>query len=314
MGSPLDGNNDMERLQTLSSRIYSDQAKFFLNHFWNTFGENEADNVWNYTQKMEELDEKSGKKGNELGEMIAHRFLEQFGETLTVRQLREVLRDIDIDTNKKVSLSEYLLFKFKVDWHELVNSVQGDQAQIAQAEKMLEEVQAALALAQEKNSSAKVAEDAAFSAEKTFKHAQEEVEATLAELKNQEDTYAAKLADLEARSSSGGIVSRNKAKNEREQLLQEDPLPLTRAKISSEAALRKVEKARAPFKATREAAVLVREEADAALDAADDAFKKAADFLDEVKRTSQAKGSVWWLERELQEAKKYLPQSRGGTR
>jgi hypothetical protein len=44
-------------------------------------------------------------------------------------------------------------------------------------------------------------------------------------------------------------------------LLQEDPLPLARAKLSSEAALRKVEKARAPFKATREAAVAVREEA-----------------------------------------------------
>ncbi len=45
---------------------------------------------------MVELDESKGAAGTELNEMMAHRFLEKFNETLTVREMREVLRQIDI--------------------------------------------------------------------------------------------------------------------------------------------------------------------------------------------------------------------------
>ena len=53
---------------------------------------------------MIELDEHRGAEGCELDEMTAHRFLENFEETLTVREMREVLREIDI-----VSLIEFVL-------------------------------------------------------------------------------------------------------------------------------------------------------------------------------------------------------------
>ena len=45
---------------------------------------------------MVELDEARGSAGSELDEMNAHRFLESMDETLTVREMRNVLRDIDI--------------------------------------------------------------------------------------------------------------------------------------------------------------------------------------------------------------------------
>ena len=48
--------------------------------------------IWNYTRKHEELDLVKGKQGNELDELNAHRFLEAFDETMTVREMRNQLR------------------------------------------------------------------------------------------------------------------------------------------------------------------------------------------------------------------------------
>ena len=78
------------------------------------------------------------------------------------------------------------------------------------------------------------------------------IEAALAELKAQEDAYNQKKADLEKKSQEGGVVSRNKAANELAQHLAEDPLPLRRAKITTEAAVKKAERTRI---ASEEAAV-----------------------------------------------------------
>ena len=70
--------------------------------------------------------------------------------------------------------------------------------------------------------------------------AQQELEAALAELKAQEDAYAARTAELKAKSEGGGVAAL-RAKNELAQHLSEDPLPLRRAKINQEAAVRKAE-------------------------------------------------------------------------
>ena len=77
----------------------------------------------------------------------------------------------------------------------------------------------------------------------------------MAEVHAQEQAYNEKKADLERRSEEGGVVSKNKAKAELAQLLAEDPLPLRRAKITQEAAVKKAEKA-------TEAAVAARKEAE----------------------------------------------------
>jgi hypothetical protein len=71
------------RFLELTRMPYVDQAKWFLNGFWAEGIEKECETVWKYAQKCIELDEKK-KNGNELDEFWAHKFLESFGETLTV--------------------------------------------------------------------------------------------------------------------------------------------------------------------------------------------------------------------------------------
>merc|ERR1712137_1441411 len=192
-------------------------------------------------------------------------------------------------------------------------------------------------------------ENAAREAEAPFKAAQEEVESALAEVHKQESEYQGKIADCQRRSEEGGVVQRNKAKAELAQLQAEDPLPLSRAKITLEAAQKRAEKARAPFEAATKVAVAAREAATAAanaasqaraaaeqarqqasqaresataadkaaaekaLDAAAQRLKEAEDYMAEVKsKPGVSFGSLWWIDRELHEQRKYLPTSRGG--
>jgi len=74
--------------------------------------------------------------------------------------------------------------------------------------------------------------------------------------------------------------------------LAEDPLPLRRAKITAEAAAKKAEKA---------------------LKAAQDRVEELENYLKELqKKSGSAKGGLWWINRELHDAKAYMPQRKGG--
>jgi DNA repair exonuclease SbcCD ATPase subunit len=287
MANTLRGGNDQEKLQDLTSKTYKEQAIWFLNAFWNDFAEQEAANIWLWKHKFDELDIAKKDQGHELDELNAHRFLEQINSTMTVRSMRDMLRNAGVERVNYVPLALYLIARFKVDWHRLVNASQGDnQEEVARAQRMLEEVQAALREAEAREAEAKAA--------------QAELEAALADLKAQEDAYNSRTAELTRKSEEGSVVQRNKAKNELAQHLAEDPLPLRRAKLNTEAAHRKAERA-----------------ATAATQAADEVrakFEAAQAYLNEVKnRSGSARGALWWIDRELQEAKKYLPQSKGGV-
>jgi hypothetical protein len=65
---------------------YAEQAKWYLNGFWKDGAEQEAENVWNFTQGFIKFDEKKA-SGNELDEFWSHKFLESIGETLTVLEV-----------------------------------------------------------------------------------------------------------------------------------------------------------------------------------------------------------------------------------
>jgi len=123
--------------------------------------------------------------------------------------------------------------------------------------------------------------------------------------------------------SSDSLVARNKAKQELAQIKQENPLPLRKAKITAEAALRKVEKQRKEAEAAtilvaegakileeaKIAAVRATREVEKAVEETEQKFREAEAYFEEVKRKGGvAKGALWWIERELKEAKKYLPQ------
>jgi len=345
----------------LTRSKYKDQAIWYLNGFWQEGAESEAENIWNNAHKFIELDARK-KEGNELDEFWSHKFLESLGETLTVIQLREKLRTIDLDVNGKMALLEYLMFKYSKGITEVLNAPQGDNhEEIEQAQQQLEAVQLALdavslKLKEQKEAKAEVErrlkEQTRITNELKVKKqeqqqklqeqraAEDELRSAVNDLKAQEDSFHQQIELLTRKGEEGSsIVAKNKAKQELAQLKQENPLPLRKAKITQEAALRKVEKqrkeaeavtraveaaAREVEQATHEAEKATRELEGAQREAAESTrrveeavrqteaqMQQAFDYLEEVKKKGGvAHGAIWWMERELQEAKKYLPRSK----
>jgi len=322
----LDGATDTDKLISLGNKTYKEQAVWFLNAFWRAFGEQEAERVWNNAHLMAQLDTAKKMQGNALDEFMAHHFLEKNNETLTVQQMRENLRQVGIEKVKLVPFIHYLIFRYKADWHKLVNAPQGNQEEIAKAQRMFDEVQSAFAQAQRREEEArkdeedskKAAEDAENAAE-AARAAQRELEAALAALQEQEQAYKQKTEELTRKTEEGGVVQRNKAKNELAQHLAEDPLPLRRAKITTEAATKKAERAANAAADAAAAAKVAAAKAEEARGVAEEAVAEAQrkvaeaeEYLNEVKNNPGGEGSVWWIDRELHEAKAYMPVSKGG--
>eukprot|EP00697_Spironema_sp_BW2_P004722 gnl/Spiro4/16403_TR8810_c0_g1_i1.p1 gnl/Spiro4/16403_TR8810_c0_g1~~gnl/Spiro4/16403_TR8810_c0_g1_i1.p1 ORF type:complete len:293 (+),score=74.29 gnl/Spiro4/16403_TR8810_c0_g1_i1:30-881(+) len=270
---------DLEKLSTLSNKCYKDQAIWFLNAYWRNFAEAEAENVWRFVESFSQLDS-AGKDGNELEELLAHRFLEKVNQTMTVVRMREVLREMDVDRNRKLSLTEFLMYNYVsrgVTLHDLVSAPQcdTDDGEIIKAQQLVDESQRTLGVSRVRLEEAKQAladvtrEEAAFRRLLTSKEKE--------------------VADLEA--SGAGPVSLGRRKHELAELKSIDPLPLRTAKIKCESAHRRAEDARVA--------------AEAALDAAER-------FLAEVSKLGSCKGRLWWMDRELREVRRYLPASRGG--
>jgi len=198
----------------------------------------------------------------------------------------------------------------------------------------------ALAEQQKRETAVKAAED-------EVRKAEEELRSAVNDLKAQEDAFKQKCDDLEAKSKDSPTqVARSKAANELAQLKQENPMPLRKAKLTQEAALRRVEKQRkeaevrsAEASAATASASKARSEAEgqrkqvvqqkelaaiaeaelseitrqveAQVDQTTKAFDEAVAELEEAKKKAgDSKGSLWWLQRELTEAKKYLPKSK----
>eukprot|EP01100_Stratorugosa_tubuloviscum_P015539 TRINITY_DN8_c1_g1_i5.p1 TRINITY_DN8_c1_g1~~TRINITY_DN8_c1_g1_i5.p1 ORF type:complete len:350 (+),score=256.86 TRINITY_DN8_c1_g1_i5:77-1126(+) len=344
----LAGANDFEKLKSLCLKTHKEQLVWFLNGFWNEYGQRDAENFWKYALKLKELDLQKGLDGNELDELNMHRFLEFFKETMTVSEMRDNLRSTGaIQGNvRMIPISHILIFKYRVDWHRLANAPQGDnRAEIEEAQHKLDEVQNAFkqaeiaaeeaknalreaeareadSKAREANARAKEADAKAREAE--ARAAQDELQAALNELHAQEAAYKAKVDDLTRRGNdeSVGVVTRNKAKAELAQVLAEDPLPLRKAKITQEAAVKKAEKAtnaaadaRAAASAATAAASQARAASEAAVEEANRQVEEAEAFLEEVKnKPGSAQGAIWWMERELHEARAYLPERKGGYR
>ncbi|PRP86601.1 hypothetical protein PROFUN_05239 [Planoprotostelium fungivorum] len=324
----------------ISHLNYAEQAKWFLNGFWANEGQKDTELIWKFAHKFMELDQSKKKEGNCLDEFWTHKFLEDFKETHTVIALRDKLRNAGMLVNgKNVSLIEYLAFRYNKNLRDIVDAPQGDnqdevnqaaallseaQSLCAEVQRQLEQEKQALQKQREQESASKKQQEALKAAEDEVRKAEAAQQAAVDELKSQEDAYANLVSSLETKSkdTSVGVVTRNKAAAELAQVKSEDPLPLRKAKISQEAALRKVEK-------ERKIAEDRRKEADAALESAkqatvqaeaktaevaravqeaEDKLQEAQNFLEEVKKKGGvAHGSIWWMQRELDEAKKYMP-------
>jgi len=294
---------------------------------------------------------KKKKNGNELDEFKAHQFLEDIGETKTVVELRDTLRKVDIDMNKRMALVEYLLFKYSKSVQELLTLPQGDQKQIDEAQAKLQAVNDALqdlqvqldrqqkdleaqrvaeANAKQSEEAARQSEATLKQAEAVVKQAEADLKSAVDDLKKQEDDYHNLIKTLETKSNDEtvALVQRRAAAATLAQTKQEDPLPLRKAKITQEASLRKVEKERkkaeeAARKAEQASALAAEESRKAeqatreleeqkkrveeAIRETEQKFQEANEYLEKVKKTSVPRGSLWWIERELKEAQKYLP-------
>jgi myosin heavy subunit len=309
---------DREKLHQICDLSYKGQAVWWLNAFWAEH-QGEAEKLWAYVEKANEIDLEHHDAGSGLDELNAHRLLEIFDETLTVREMRTQLRSVgaigEKERPKLVPLAHLLLARYKSDWHHFVNAPQGASEELEKAQAKLDACKAAFRESEARAQAAAEALRELEAKEAELRAAQAELDAALAEVKAQEDAYNARTEELKRKSEEGGVVSRNRAKNELAQHLAEDPLPLRRAKITAEAAAKRNERAVAAAAEARVAAAAAKQAADAALEQAIQALNEAEAYIKQVSATAGGgAGALWWIERELHEQRKYLPESRGGIR
>eukprot|EP01084_Bolivina_argentea_P190838 327837_1 len=129
----------MKEFAALGQKHYSHQAQFFLNAYWAEYSK-EADTIWQLTHQFMELDKK-GETGSCLDEFEAHRLLEKQGSCLTVIEMRKALKEIDIDTDNKMSLIEYCVWKYKLDVQILMTRPQGISKQLEAAAEKINRIQ-----------------------------------------------------------------------------------------------------------------------------------------------------------------------------
>ncbi|KAH3762569.1 TolA protein [Pelomyxa schiedti] len=317
----------IEKWNFISGLPYAAQCKWVMNGFWDRL-ENEGEQIWTWCQTFSKLDQEKGAAGNQLDEFWSHKFLESLGETMTVIEMREKFRTIDADYNKKMSMIEYLIYKYKFPIPAVINAPQGEnkeainhaQSMVDSAQRAMEEMNQKLEQSSAAAAQAKSTADVASKAAEVALAAAQEDKRALDDLRSQEDSYKKQMADLEAIKGdmSVGVVRRNKAANELDQLKGKDPLPLSKAKITQQATLKKSEKARAlaeeakaKANADAEAAEAAEQAARASVQEAERQLQAANDELERAKKLGGvANGDIWWLQREIAEKKKYLPKGR----
>jgi len=295
--------NDKQKAEfsKILTHSYKSQAQFFLNAYWPEHGD-QAEHIWTLWQKVIDMDKQQFKANcaankasgewveatsSALDEFWSHKYLESVGKTLSVVEFRKEFSAIDANFDKKMGILEFLLWEYKRSPKECLSRPQGSTdptalAELEKAQKLLDEVTAAFNAAEAKKNEAVTAEN--------------ELKAALAALKEQEDAYNHKTQELKAKAEGGGVAAM-RAKNELAQHLGEDPLPLRKAKLTTEAATKKAEKAR---KAAEDAA-----------EAAAKKLQEAEDYLNEVKARAggETRGTYWWMDREIQERKKFMPKT-----
>eukprot|EP01083_Nonionella_stella_P098429 276788_1 len=206
---------------------YKHQAMFFLNAMWTEY-KDEAEKVYSYVQTAGELDKQRQSEGYCMDEFEAHRFLEKFGQPLTVVAMRKELKKIDLDSDKHMSLLEYFVYHYKLDIDTLMTRPQGVNEQVEKAEAALEEV---------------------------FKE--------IAKIEKKKKKLLKKVEKY------GDGVKGKMAKNELAQLEASDPMPLRKALITAQAAIRSAQKS----------------------------------------KNLNAMGKLWYMEKEMAEAQKYKPKA-----
>lgn len=309
-----------EGWKELTSKTHTEQGIWWLNGFWSDGGEDNAEEMWSIVHKFIEIDlgrpvrygrrMEEYKENNDLDQFKSHQILEKLGETMTVMALRKRLDKLDIDNNKRMCITEYLVDKYKKKPDDVVNAPQGDvdEAKLKEAQDACDKAAAALDQAATEAEAARDAKDEADAAVAKVKAAEAELQAAIDEITALEEEKANKIAKCQKiiDDPNAGAVKKGRAVQEKEQTLAEDPLPLRKAKITQKAALKKVTKARKLAEAAAAKAKEASDAAEAAKQAAEDALADAQKQLDELKKQGGSPlGKLWWMERVLKEKKRY---------
>jgi hypothetical protein len=232
---------DREKLHHICSLSYKAQAVWFLNSFWNKH-ESEAEKFWAYVEKAASLDTERRGEGSALDELNAHRLLEIFDETLTVREMRTQLRSVGAIDEKEhpklVPLAHLLLARYKADWHWFVNAPQGSEDEINAAQAKLDACKAAFEESEARAHDARQALAAAQSAEASAKAREAEAVAAANEAKTREE--AAVAAANEAKAREAEALARQEEALAREAEAKAAEAPFKAAQEEVEAALAEV--------------------------------------------------------------------------
>jgi len=108
----------MAKFRELVKQSIDEQAKTFLRAFVTDF-QGKFEQVLDLVEEFRTFVKTPD---GQLDEQQAHLFLEKKGEATTVVEFRDKMRQIDIDFNKRISVLEYLLFKYKKTLKDLLES------------------------------------------------------------------------------------------------------------------------------------------------------------------------------------------------
>merc|ERR1712037_985939 len=143
---------------------------------------------------------------------------------------------------------------------------------------------------------------------------EEEVRAGLALIKKEEAKKAAKILKFKKiyEDPSTSTVKKGKAFQQMKKVEGEDPLPLRKAKLEQQAKVRKAKKASRIAGKRAKKATAAAEAAAAALKQAEAAFEQASETVQKLASSlgGAGEGTLWWMDRELEEAAQYLPKSK----
>jgi len=334
-------SDDNAKFAELCKLPYKRQALWFLNGYWNdVVNPDTATTIWNWTREFVRLENLStnprGEEGNELDQFWSAKFLEDNDVAMTQNARKEALRSIDVDHNGRMSLIEYLIWKFNKTVAECANAPQGSLTPEEQRE--LDACQASLVQLADALDRLRQAEEQLKTTQAQLADKQKELDGTIASLKAleaeqqaavdafeaEERKYKAECDRLKGLSEDQAVssVQRSKANVQLQQLLAEDPLPLRKAKITQEAVVRRVQKEQAPLLqslATQKAEVAAKQVEVAAQkeqvvqeqQSVSDQMDQARARIDKLKSMGGiARGQVWWMEREMFEADESLARAK----
>lgn len=133
----------VEEMSKIANKLnYVQQAQFFLNAMWKECKDS-AEHLWEVVKLMEEFamnDKDRKKRDHSLDQFQSCRVFQTFDNAITATKFTEMMREIDSDSDKRMSILEYAVFKFKVNIEDLMTRPQGSSKLLDELEDQLNKI------------------------------------------------------------------------------------------------------------------------------------------------------------------------------